>query len=106
MEFEKVRDIIVETLGCDAEKVTPEATLAEDLGADSPGLCGAGDGAGGGLRHQHRRRRCGRPQDRGRHPGLPGGPQGLMSQAGRRGKLSFPPVPFVPGNRLFGKELT
>ena len=35
MEFEKVRDIIVETLGCDAEKVTPEATLAEDLGADS-----------------------------------------------------------------------
>lgn len=35
MEFEKIRDIIVETLGCDAEKVTPEATLAEDLGADS-----------------------------------------------------------------------
>ena len=35
MEFEKVRDIIVETLGCDAEKVIPEATLAEDLGADS-----------------------------------------------------------------------
>ena len=35
MEFEKMRDIIVETLGCDAEKVTPEATLAEDLGADS-----------------------------------------------------------------------
>ena len=35
MEFEKVRDIIVDTLGCDAEKVTPEATLAEDLGADS-----------------------------------------------------------------------
>ena len=35
MEFEKVGDIIVETLGCDAEKVTPEATLAEDLGADS-----------------------------------------------------------------------
>ena len=26
MEFEKVRDIIVETLGCDAEEVTPEAT--------------------------------------------------------------------------------
>ena len=35
MEFEKVRDIIVETLGCEAEKVTPTATLAEDLGADS-----------------------------------------------------------------------
>lgn len=35
MEFEKMRDIIVETLGCDAEKVTPEASLTEDLGADS-----------------------------------------------------------------------
>ena len=33
MEFEKVRDIIVETLGCDA--VTPTASLADDLGADS-----------------------------------------------------------------------
>ena len=35
MEFEMVRDVIVETLGCDAEQVTLEATLAEDLGADS-----------------------------------------------------------------------
>ena len=35
MEFEKVRDIIVETLACDAEQVTPEASLADDLGADS-----------------------------------------------------------------------
>lgn len=35
MEFEKIRDIIVETLGCDAEQVTPEASLADDLGADS-----------------------------------------------------------------------
>ena len=35
MEFEKMRDIIVETLGCEAEQVTLEATLAEDLGADS-----------------------------------------------------------------------
>ena len=35
MEFEKVRDVIVETLGCDAEQVTLEATLADDLGADS-----------------------------------------------------------------------
>lgn len=35
MDFEKVRDIIVETLSCDAEQVTMEATLAEDLGADS-----------------------------------------------------------------------
>ena len=35
MKFEKVRDIIVETLGCEAEQVTPEASLADDLGADS-----------------------------------------------------------------------
>ena len=35
MEFEKVRDIIVETLGCEPEQVTPEASLADDLGADS-----------------------------------------------------------------------
>ena len=35
MEFEKVRDIIVETLGCYAEEVTPEASLSDDLGADS-----------------------------------------------------------------------
>ena len=35
MEFEKVRDIIVETLGCEAEQVTLEASLSDDLGADS-----------------------------------------------------------------------
>ena len=35
MEFEAVRDIIVETLACDAEQVTLEASLADDLGADS-----------------------------------------------------------------------
>nr|WP_325218862.1 acyl carrier protein [uncultured Oscillibacter sp.] len=35
MEFEKVRAIIVETLGCEAEQVTLEASLADDLGADS-----------------------------------------------------------------------
>lgn len=35
MEFEKVRDVIVETLACEAEQVTMEARLAEDLGADS-----------------------------------------------------------------------
>ena len=35
MTFEEMRDIIVETLSCDAEDVTMEAPLAEDLGADS-----------------------------------------------------------------------
>lgn len=33
--FEKVRDIILDTLSCDADKVTMEASLADDLGADS-----------------------------------------------------------------------
>ncbi len=35
MDFEKVREIIVETLSCDLDKVTMEARLADDLGADS-----------------------------------------------------------------------
>ena len=35
MEFEKLRDIIAETLGCDTQQVTLTAALAEDLGADS-----------------------------------------------------------------------
>lgn len=35
MEFEKVRELIAETLGCDLEKVTMEARLVEDLEADS-----------------------------------------------------------------------
>ena len=35
MLSEKVRDVIVETLGCEAEAVKPEASLEEDLGADS-----------------------------------------------------------------------
>ena len=34
MEFEKVRDVIVETLGGEAGQVTEQATL-EELGADS-----------------------------------------------------------------------
>ena len=33
--FEQVRDVIVDTLGCDAEAVTMEARLVEDLEADS-----------------------------------------------------------------------
>ena len=35
MEFEKMRAIIVETLGCEAGQVTLEASLTDDLGADS-----------------------------------------------------------------------
>lgn len=32
---ERVKDIIAKQLGVDAEKVTPEASFVEDLGADS-----------------------------------------------------------------------
>ena len=35
MIYEKVRDIIVEQLGVDPEKVTLEASFIDDLGADS-----------------------------------------------------------------------
>lgn len=33
--FEQVREVIVDKLGVDADKVTPEARFVEDLGADS-----------------------------------------------------------------------
>lgn len=35
MVFEKVRSILVDQLDLDEEKVTPEASVADDLGADS-----------------------------------------------------------------------
>ncbi len=35
MNFEALRNVFAETLGCDVEQVTPEARLQEDLGADS-----------------------------------------------------------------------
>ncbi len=35
MEFEKIRDIIVEVLNVDENEVTMEATFIDDLGADS-----------------------------------------------------------------------
>lgn len=35
MLFDDVRDVIVETVGCEAAAVTLEARLNEDLGADS-----------------------------------------------------------------------
>lgn len=35
MKFEEVREIMVDTLGCDEEKITVEASLADDLNIDS-----------------------------------------------------------------------
>lgn len=33
--FEQLRTVIVDTLSCDADQVTREARIAQDLGADS-----------------------------------------------------------------------
>ena len=35
INFENVRDIIVNTLSCEADQITPETNLSEDLEADS-----------------------------------------------------------------------
>ena len=35
MHFDKVKEIIVDTLSCDPADVTLEASISEDLGADS-----------------------------------------------------------------------
>jgi len=35
MTFDKVKEIIVDTLSCEEDKVTLEASLTDDLGADS-----------------------------------------------------------------------
>ena len=35
MCFEELKEVFVDTLSCDADKVTPEASLTEDLQADS-----------------------------------------------------------------------
>lgn len=35
MCFEELKEVFVDTLSCDTDKVTPEASLTEDLQADS-----------------------------------------------------------------------
>ena len=35
MDFEKMQGLVAEQLGVEAEKVTPESSFIEDLGADS-----------------------------------------------------------------------
>lgn len=52
--FEKVRDIIVDTLSCELEDVTMEATLAEDLGCRFPGRRRAEHRSGGAAGPVHR----------------------------------------------------
>ena len=33
--FDQIKEIMVDTLACDEEKITPEASISEDLGIDS-----------------------------------------------------------------------
>jgi acyl carrier protein len=35
MDFERLREIIVDTLDCDEDEVKPESSFKDDLGADS-----------------------------------------------------------------------
>ena len=35
MKFEEVKEIMVDTLGCDEDKIAPEASLSDDLNIDS-----------------------------------------------------------------------
>lgn len=35
MDFEKIREIMVDTLSCDADRITMDSRLNEDLGIDS-----------------------------------------------------------------------
>ena len=35
MEFEKLKEIIVDVLGCNEDEITMDTTFVEDLGADS-----------------------------------------------------------------------
>ena len=71
MTFEDMKKIVVDTLNCEEEKVTMEASPTEDLEADSPGRCGAEHGSGGRFRCLHPRRGAGQHEDRRRHLQLP-----------------------------------
>ena len=35
MEFEKLKDIIVDVMGCNPDEITMDTTFVDDLGADS-----------------------------------------------------------------------
>ena len=71
MTFEDMKKIVVDTLNCEEEKVTMEASLTEDLEADSLDAVGAEHGSGGRFRRFHPRRGAGQHEDRRRHLQLP-----------------------------------
>ena len=35
MTFDRVKEVMIDTLSCDEDKITPEASIAEDLKIDS-----------------------------------------------------------------------
>jgi acyl carrier protein len=61
----KVKDIIVNELGVDEEKVTPEASFVEDLGADSLDTVELVMAFEGGVRDRDPRRGSGEAADGG-----------------------------------------
>ena len=67
MTFEELKDIIVDTLSCDADKVTMEASLADDLQADSLDAVELNMAHRGSLRRFHPRRRAAQHEDRRRY---------------------------------------
>lgn len=73
MDFEKVKEIIVETLSCDADKVTPDARLAEDLEADSLAAVELSMALEEEFRCDHCRRGAAQHEDCGRPGEVPGG---------------------------------
>ena len=56
MVFEKVREILVDQLDVDEDAVTMEASIQNDLGADSLDIVDLGDVARGGVRLPKSRR--------------------------------------------------
>lgn len=82
MTFEQVRDVIMETLNCDADSVTPDARLREDLRADSLAAVDC-QGAGGSVRRYHCRRAAAFSEDSWRHYGVFKGTYGVKAWKNR-----------------------
>ena len=51
MTFDRVKEVMIDTLSCDEDKITPEASIAEDLKIDSLDAV-AGNGTGRRVRRE------------------------------------------------------
>ena len=71
MTFEDMKKIVVDTLNCEEEKVTMEASLTEDLEADSLDAVELNMALEDAFRRLHPRRGAGQHEDRRRHLQLP-----------------------------------